>query len=87
MKIKIKLLGNLKKLCESSEISMELERATLGDVLKIISKEYPRLSEEIFSQGMIDEHYTILLNNSPSELGSELEDGDEIIIFLPLAGG
>jgi len=60
-----------------------------GDVLRALAEEYPEM--DLFEDGDLREFLTILRNGQDIQhidgLTTELEDGDEVSVFPPVAGG
>lgn len=66
--------------------------ATIGDVLLTIEEEYPELVGELLDEdGDIQPQLTVLKNGREvvhlEGTETELEDGDRVSVFPPVAGG
>ena len=66
------------------------DTATVGDVLRSLSEEYPDM--DLFDDdGRVPEFVSILKNGRDithiDGLATELEDGDTVSLFPPVAGG
>ncbi|MFT4882787.1 MAG: molybdopterin synthase sulfur carrier subunit [Natronomonas sp.] len=66
--------------------------ATIGDVLLAIEEEYPELVRELLDEeGDIQPQLTVLKNGREvvhlEGTETELEDGDRVSVFPPVAGG
>lgn len=63
--------------------------ATVGDVLASLVEEYPDL--EVFEDGELRPHLSVLVNGRDvthlDGLETDLEDGDTLSVFPPVAGG
>ena len=96
MKIKVKGYLTLKKVMGDKDmLEMEVENATIKEVLKDLSERLDQnFRDAIFDPKTqeVSSHIKILVNgrhtNSlPNRLDTELEDEDEVALFPPLAGG
>ena len=96
MKIKVTGYLTLKRaMGDRGVLEIEMENATIGGLLSNLCK---RFGEE-FSELILDaktrdlsDHIRVLVNGRhykylPNRLETELEEGDEIALFPPLAGG
>jgi len=65
--------------------------STLMDLLRRLDEEVPGLLEEVVEDGRVREGYKVMVNGRDADflggLGIELEDGWEIHVFPPVAGG
>ena len=96
MKIKVTGYLTLKKaMGDESVLEIEMENATIREVLSGLSKRFGRdFSDLIFDEKTkgLSDHIRVLVNGRhykhlPNRLDTELEEGDEIALFPPLAGG
>ena len=96
MKIKVTGYLTLKKaMGDESVLEIEMENATIRGVLSGLSKRFGRdFSDLIFDEKTkgLSDHIRVLVNGRhykhlPNRLDTELEEGDEIALFPPLAGG
>jgi len=94
MRVKVKMLGLLKKACGKPEVSMELdENSRLKDVISKIIEESKDLKNLLLDPELKDPRpNTIILVNGKeisvlSGLETEIEDGDEITIIPIIHGG
>ncbi len=75
--IRIKLMGALAHLAESSEIYIEVDKPkTVDEILKDIIKGYDRLHDKI-----------IMVNGKVARGDVIVKDGDEIKVMPVLSGG
>ena len=92
LKLKIKLLKPFSNAVGKSEIEIDFAGSTLGDLLKLLVDSYPRLKKEFYTKtDELTEYLCIFVNDKPSSalnaLKTELENGDEILFFIPISGG
>ncbi len=93
MKIVVKTLATLYSITGSIKHELEVPNdSTIYDVIKIISKMYPRLEKELFrDDGGIRENYRIFLNGREvihiGGLDTKVGDGDIVTIIPPVGGG
>jgi molybdopterin synthase sulfur carrier subunit len=85
----IKLFGNLRSHVEAS--SLEISGANIRAVVDALCERNPSLSDALFEDGQIRPHFIITLNGRDVQLAQGLDtpinDGDQIAIFPPIAGG
>lgn len=86
---KVKLYGIFRK--NTTVPKLNIEGGTVRVVLTTLCKENPLLCEALFDEGGIRSHVRVVVNGRDMELlqGMEtlLQDGDQIAIFPPIAGG
>ena len=96
MKIKVKGYFTFKKVMGGKAVlEIDLEKATIKDVLKDLSENFGRdFKEAIFDPKTqeVSSHIRILVNGRhyqylPNRLNTELKEGDEVSLFPPIAGG
>jgi molybdopterin synthase sulfur carrier subunit len=92
MKVKVKAFATLRDIMDK-EVWLELDdRTTVSRLLEILSGRYEGLRGELFDgHGALKEYVNILKNGRNifflKNLDTVLEDGDDIAIFPPVAGG
>lgn len=96
MKIRVKGYFTFKKVMDGKAVlEIEIEKATIKDVLKDLSENF----DQDFREAIIDpktqevnslirvlvngRHYQYL----PNRLNTELKEGDEVALFPPIVGG
>jgi molybdopterin synthase sulfur carrier subunit len=92
MKIRIKLLKPLSDAVGKTELIIDFNNFTLGDLLKTLVENYPSLKQEIFKENdELTEYINIFVNNKSfttlDGLNTELHNEDQILFFVPLTGG
>ncbi|MDM7274701.1 MAG: MoaD/ThiS family protein [Thermoprotei archaeon] len=91
MKVKIKLYGHLSELLQpTGEAEIELEKATLRELLEILDKksEGKLLARLLNDKGELRNEYMILINGVPPLKGLEETLSDQsFIAILPQVGG
>lgn len=90
MELELRFFANFREAVGQKTISREFDEDTLaGDVLETLSEEYPDMT--LFENGELREFLTILHNGQDIEhldgLETDLDHGDELSVFPPVAGG
>lgn len=81
MKIKVKFLGMHRELSGVEEDEIEIEaNQEINDVWDEVKHRYPKLES-------LDKSTMISLDKKLVDFKTGLKDGDEIVLFLPVAGG
>ena len=81
MKVIVRLFARLREIAGVGELEIDLtEGATVGDLLKALHDEYPRLAD-------MTPRTIISVNQDFATLDSLLGDGDEVALFPPVSGG
>ena len=81
MKVQVRLGSGLSRLAGSSQFALELERgATVGDLLTNLEHRYPSLAAGI------DRALPVVAGSHVAH-DRALEDGEEIALLFPAAGG
>lgn len=92
MRVKVKSFASLRDVMDK-EIELELAGGTtVSELLKALCSRYEGLCDEIFdSPGTLKKYVNILKNGRNiyflRDLDTVLDDGDDIVIFPPVAGG
>ncbi|MFX0206922.1 MAG: ubiquitin-like small modifier protein 1 [Candidatus Hodarchaeota archaeon] len=93
LKITVKFFATLRKTVKDKEIMLEVEEGTtILHLLEIIVNIYPSLHDQIFNvKTELREWIKILINGRNiiflNGLKTELNYGDEVALFPPVAGG
>lgn len=92
MTVTVKLFANFREMVGERELSVQAEK--VKEVLAHIREEHEELSSKIFTNQEnleLEEHVIIMVNGRKIEMldGVEttLEDGDDVSILPPVAGG
>ncbi|MBX0322190.1 MoaD/ThiS family protein [Halomicroarcula sp. F13] len=91
MEIELRFFANFRATVGQKILHREFDDgARAGDVLRELSDEYPEM--DLFeSEGTLRQYLTILRNGQDIEhldgLETTVEDGDELSVFPPVAGG
>jgi MoaD family protein len=88
----VKLLRPFSNKIGKNEIEIDINGTTFIDLLKVITDEYPKLKEELYTEnGKLTTYICIFVNDKPlnalSGLDTKLKNGDEILFFIPVSGG
>jgi molybdopterin synthase sulfur carrier subunit len=76
-----------------SSLEIELEEGTVNYLLGVLSEKFgEEFTSRIFDEEELNGHILLLVNGRnvfslPDELSTPLNDGDEVAIFPPIAGG
>lgn len=96
MKVKIRAFLTMKEAMGGlSSLELDLEKGTILSLLEVLGRKFgEKFDNQVFEPGMreLSGHVLVLVNgrncsNLPDGLNSALEDGDELAIFPPIAGG
>lgn len=91
MEIELRFFANFRADVGQKVVHREYaDDSRVGDILRSLPEEYP--SMELFeSDGQLRQYLTILRNGQDIEhidgLETTMEDGDELSVFPPVAGG
>ncbi|AEM58137.1 molybdopterin converting factor [Haloarcula hispanica N601] len=90
MQIELRFFANFREAVGQKTVQREYENGLLaGDVLRQLSEEFTEM--DLFEDGELREYLTILRNGTDiahlDGLETALEDGDELSVFPPVAGG
>ena len=92
MKIRIKLLKPLSNAVGKNEVNIDFKGFILEELLKTLIEQYPKLENEFFiGEGHLTDYINIFINDKPISalqgLKSKIQDGDVVLLFIPLSGG
>ena len=94
MRIYFKLGPPLPKVAGAKEVAVEVpgDRATVAMALEGLLAQLPRLRDELFAKGEPARfYYTLFLNDRLLRFSNAsttpVQDGDVLLILLPVAGG
>jgi MoaD family protein len=89
MEITLKLLKPLKDAIGKDSLTLEVDEGTVDSLLEHVSKEYPELGKELLDdEGGLDYRVNVILNDKPlNELDVQVNDGDQVTLFIPVSGG
>ncbi len=94
MVVTIKLGEPLWRKINRREVELELEggKVSLAGLCRDLCRQYPNLESGILtSEGQLDRHYGYIINGEIIPLVRatqvKLQDGDELLIIVPIAGG
>jgi molybdopterin converting factor subunit 1 len=81
MRVRVRLFAGLREIAGVGKLEIDLtEGAAVGDLLKALHDEYPRLAD-------MTPRTIISVNQDFATLDSLLGDGDEVALFPPVSGG
>jgi MoaD family protein len=92
MKLKLKLLKPFSDAIGKSEFEIDFNEKTLNDLLKFLVNKYPKLEKEFFKvDNELTEYICIFINDKPlsalNGVDTLLQNGDEVLFFMPISGG
>jgi len=92
MHIKVKALRPFKETLGGSDLEVELpEGTTVEGLVRHLVEEHPAFGPQAMDdEGGIDLTLNIMVSGRPigeHDIGYVLEEGDEVMLFMPLAGG
>ena len=92
MHVKVKALRPFKETLGAADLEVELpEGTTVEELVHQLVEEHPDFGPQALDdEGGIDLTLNIMVSGRPigeNDLGIVLEEGDEVMLFMPLAGG
>jgi molybdopterin synthase sulfur carrier subunit len=88
-KVKFKFFAMLQE--AGREVEVEFKGSTLRDAFEALFSVYPALRERIMENDRIKDFYKVFVNGRDihhlKNLETEINDGDIIAVFPPVAGG
>jgi MoaD family protein len=92
MKLKLNLLKPFSDAVGTKELKLDFSGKSLEDLLRYLVEKYPKLKNEVLTDNNeITDYISIFINDKPLPvLGGievQLNDGDELLIFVPISGG
>ena len=92
MRINLRFFATFREAVGSKTVEREFDGdATVGDVLTDLEGAYDGLEEQLIRNGDLAPQINVLKNGREvlhmSGLDTELEDGDTLSVFPPVAGG
>lgn len=93
MKIRVVTAGALTRSIPEGKVDIEGQDMTVRGLIKVLKGRYgPTLASELLDQGGIREGLCMLVNGRnifslPQAYETPLQDGDEVLIALVVAGG
>lgn len=90
--VKVKALRPFKNTLGSGELELSVDEGeTVEGLIRGLARENPEFARQALDEGgAIDLTLNIMLSGQPvgeHDLARELRDGDELLLFMPLAGG
>ena len=92
MLIKIKALRPFKEALGGSELSLDRpEGETVEELIRALVSDHPDFADHALEEdGSISLTLNMMVSGRPvgeHDLSTELKEGDELLLFMPLAGG
>jgi len=91
-KIRVGLAGEIREIVGQKELEMEIENATVLDLVESMAKKYgERFRSAVFDESGKRLRMIVAKNNQEIEflqgLDTPLKDGDKVMLLPPIAGG
>lgn len=94
MKVRVKSFTTIRNAIGASEIVVDTDGSTVGDIIAVLTREYgDKFREEVLNpDGTVKPHVRVLLNGHfidqvGDPLRHSVSEGDTIFLFPPTAGG
>ena len=92
MKLTVKLLRPFSKIIRKNELKLDINVSTVKDLLEILSKNYPKIKNELYTENNeLTEYVNLFVNDKPisalNGIDTKLKNNDEILLFAPVSGG
>ena len=92
MRIVLKALRPFKEALDGGELVLDRpEGETLEELIRSLAAERPSFAKEVLeADGTITHALSIMVGGRPvgeDGMSEPLEDGDEVLLFMPLSGG
>ncbi|KYK25505.1 hypothetical protein AYK25_05390 [Thermoplasmatales archaeon SM1-50] len=92
LKLKIKFLKPFSDTVGKNMVEIDFNGNTLNDLLKVMIKSYPQLKKEFYTETKkLSTYLCIFINDKPlsalNGIHTKLQDGDELVFFVPVSGG
>lgn len=92
MRIKVKALRPFKETLGAGELELERpESETVEGLIRYLIEQHPDFGPQALDDsGAIDVTLNIMVSGRPigeNDLAGPLQEGDEVMLFMPLAGG
>ncbi len=92
MKLSINLLKPFSGAVGERKLSIDFTGSTIEDLVKDLVNRYPKLKNEIYNKDeKITDYLSMFVNDKPISvldgMNTKLQNGDELIFFMPVSGG
>jgi molybdopterin synthase sulfur carrier subunit len=92
MKVKVRFFARFRELLGTEIIAEVIDRTTLPELIKQVAQKNTEGFDAIFDENGHFREYVILMRNARridtmDAAGTIVDDGDEIAVFPPVAGG
>jgi len=92
LKLKIKVLKPFSDIIGKRELELDFKGITLDDLLQYLVDRYPKLKEEFYKNAHeLTDYLCIFVNDKPISAldgtNTGLNNGDELLFFVPVSGG
>ena len=89
MKVQIYYFGNFRSIASKSEQTIELfENASIRELLDLLIDQYPKMAAVLSTDKIKKSHVLLVRGEKPVlDYKTRLIEGDQIYLFIMLAGG
>jgi MoaD family protein len=93
MTIEVLYFAEFKDITRKSKEEFEIEGKTVGNLVSLLLKEYPRLKDVLWDEKNQEIHsnISVVINKNPihkkDPYSVKLSDGDTVAFLLPVSGG
>jgi MoaD family protein len=92
MKLKLNLLKPFSDAVGKKELGIEFNGKTIEELFRYLIQKYPKLGKDLLKKNNeITDYVSVFVNDKPisvlDEMKTKLEDGDELLLFVPISGG
>lgn len=92
MRVKVKVFANLREICNSSVVEVEVDSLVVIDILEELVKMFPALNDEIFTEEKTLKSFVHVFINGHNiihkdGLLTKIKPDDQFALFPPVAGG
>jgi molybdopterin converting factor small subunit len=89
MKLRVYLFGNFRSIADKSELIIEFpENVTVSFLFDYLISQYPKMSAYLSPEKIKKSHVLITCGEIPvRDYSKKLKDGDQLYLFIMLAGG
>jgi MoaD family protein len=92
MKLKLNLLKPFSDAAGRKQLTLDFDGKTMRDLLFHLVEKYPKMHDDLITKNNeITDYVSVFVNDKPLSVldgeNTKLNDGDELLIFVPISGG